>query len=216
VSTLTQLQTKLARELRDADNDIFSTAELTDAINAGIVEVSRISPNVFREDVETDGSLDYTLAAGADDIEVRRVELWEAATPKALLKLPPAAASLSSESEAGWDWWGGTLSLPSRYANYAASDAYFLRVWGYKPWDQLVNAGDTTDMSPNLEAAVLEFAILSSFERLAADRMLYAKWQANANNTDVSMASLVQSIALWQQKWNRRKKELLTIREIPD
>ena len=105
--------------------------------------------------------------------------------------------------------------LPSGWASFLADDTYTIRVWGGKPWTHLVNGGDTTDLDEDAQDAMRECAVFHGFERLLNERVLFAQWQTQSNNTDTSTAGLINAVALWQARWDRRRKQLAEIRELP-
>lgn len=217
MTTFVQMQTTVSRALRDESNTTFTAAMVEDLINSGIVELSRIAPRQFQEDIDADGSLEYALDTMDSDPRIRivRVEAWDASvTPnRQICRIEPASESLSNESEAGWKWWAGVLSIPYGYSTYLADNTKVIRVWGYAPYTQLVNDSDTTDLPDDLVDAVVEYAAWHGFDRLAADRALYTQWQTTANNTDVSFAALLNSVAVFRGNWERRRKQLITLLE---
>jgi hypothetical protein len=209
MSTLTQLQTRLARDLRDPDNGTFTTAMLTDLLNDGVVEISRIAPKEFQEDVDTDGSYSYTLEQ--PDARVERVEVWAAGPPEVFhLRIPNQNHAVRATSQSGWEWWNETLLLPKAYGDYATAD-FFLRVWGHASYPLMAGGSDDSGLNDDLEAALIEFCTLGGFELMLNERALFKQWQAQQNNTDASMNSLISAVGLWQSKWERRRKQLLEV-----
>jgi hypothetical protein len=90
------------------------------------------------------------------------------------------------------------------------------RVWGWGPYAQLVDDADATDfLDVNLEMAVREYATMRGFEYLLSDRSLFEQWATQANNTDVTPAALANILGLWMSKWERRRKQLREIRQLP-
>jgi hypothetical protein len=219
MTTLADLQVQVSREMRDPNNQTFTTALLTDYLNAGIADISRMAPRQFQEDIEPDGSLSYALLTTADPrIRLVRVEIWDVApnTVRMLIAIPSAASSLWSQTEAGWRVWNGNLELPYTYAAYLADDTRNLRVWGWSPYTKLVASDDDTDLDEGLQEAVVEYAIYRAYEALANDRSLFQQWQINANATDVSVAAILGAMDRFAQRWERRRRQLFELRELPD
>jgi hypothetical protein len=217
MTTLTQLQTKVSRELRDTGNATFELALLTDYLNDGIVELSRIAPRRFQEDITPDGSLSYPILTTADPrVDVRRVEIWGTDTVRMLFTIPSSASSLQSNTEAGWRVWSGTLELPYAYATFLADSTYNLRVWGYAPYTKLVNGTDETDLDESGQQAVVEYAIMRAYEALANDRALFKQWQIAANATDISLAAILGAMDRFSRRWERQRRSLFEMREMPD
>lgn len=214
MTTLTNLITFVARDLRDPTLATFTTQEITDFINAGIDAVSEVAPRQAQEDIEPDGSNEYTPLTVT---RPTRVEVWSVApqTIHSLHRIPAAAEGFTNETDVGWKMWAGVLTLPYGFAAYLADDTKNLRIWGYAPYTQLVNGGDTADLSNNAEWAVREYAALQGYERLMNDRSLFANWQTQSNNTDVSVAALINAWATRSQQWERRRKQLTILQESP-
>lgn len=209
----------MSRELRDTSNQTFTTALLTDYINAGIVDISRFAPRPFQEDIEPDGSLSYALLTSADPrIRLVRVEIWDVAPNpvRMLFSIPSAAGSFYNNSEVGWRVWSGTLELPYAYSSYLADDTRNLRVWGYAPYTKLVADDDDTDLDESGQEAVVDYAIMRAYEALANDRSLFQQWQINANATDVSLAAILGALDRFASRWERKRRQLFEMRELPD
>lgn len=216
MTTLAQLQVMVSRDLRDTDNKTFSLAEVTDLINAGITEISLISPRQFQEDLDGVASQsEYQFDTTGTDPRIRPVvvEVWTTSPVRFYERIPFGGEGLENSTEGGWKWWNGTLSIP--YAFAAKIDAnYTIRVWGYAPYTQLANSSDTTDLDGGKIDAVREYAVAYGFQRLLSERALFDQWQKQANNTDVSAASLLGIASTWDAKWNRRRRQLGTMREL--
>jgi hypothetical protein len=56
---------------------------------------------------------------------------------------------------------------------------------------------------------------MRGFEYLLSDRSLFEQWATQANNTDVTPAALANILGLWMSKWERRRKQLREIRQLP-
>lgn len=218
MSTLSQIRALVARALRDPGNEVFSLSDLTDLINNGIVVVSNMAPRQYREDIPGAGDNPIDINSGTADerYEIRRVEIWTAATgvPVAYyLRVPPASSEYQSNSQAGWDYWDGAIQLPKGYADILADDTYALRVWAYAPYTEMDDAADVSDLTVETEFAVREYAILQGYERLHGDRVLFQKWQGQHNNTDVTAASLINTVQAYRSSWERLRKQLAGLRE---
>lgn len=215
MTTLADIRVMVARALKDPENRTFDEDTLDDLINSGINEVSQLAPQRFVEDVTpTVGQYRYALISGTARAGTRatRVELWDVTLEPSrfLHRIAPAnEAPLADSSENGYRVHNGELWLPSRFADSLDPDAYVIRVWGETPYLQLASPAAETDLSTAALWAVRERATLSGYEHLAAERALFKQWQAETHNTDVSFASLLNLITVWEQKWQRRRKQLL-------
>lgn len=208
MTTLAQLQTRLARDLRDPSNGTFSLAMLTDLLNDGVVELSRIAPKEFQEDITGDGGYAYTLEQ--EDATVERVEIWTANSNEFRVRVPNLYHAVNFNSQTGWEWWNETLYLPKAYGDFATSD-YVVRVWGHAAYPLMESSGDDSGMNNDLEEALIEYGTLGGFELMLNERALFKQWQAQQNNTDAGMNSLISAVGLWQSKWERRRKQLLEV-----
>jgi hypothetical protein len=214
MSTLTQLITAISRDLRDVGNNTFTTAMVTDLINSGITELSRIAPKLFQEDIEPDGSLSYEIQDGEPRCRIERVEVWavDPDTVQQLIRIPAASEGLSNETEAGWRFWNGSVELPYAYAAYLADDTKNLRIWGWGPYAQLDDGSDASDLGVGGEAALKEYCLYMAYDRLASERALFRQYQVQANNTDVTFAGLMGAINQYRSRWERRRDQLMMSR----
>lgn len=203
-STLAQLRTAVARDLRDTGMTTFTSAVIGDLINAGIEEVSRIYP---REMVEVVVPVASTYAYSTVCEQVFRVEVWRSGKFHTLL-----AANEGDTSQTGWDLWGGQIRLANPMVDQAvvATDTY--RVWGYAPYVQLAADGDVSDLDTRGEWAVRHFARAQAFTLMHSDRAMFKQWQAQSQNTDVTNNQLNQMVSLYSSEWDRTRNYLRRLR----
>lgn len=215
--TFSALKTLVSRDIRDPNNDTFDTTRVGDLVNLGVVEVSKLSPEEFVEDIAPlSNTLSYQLRSSVfngeaePDIHIRRVEVWDGSTvpPTPMGRIWPAAEEYQDTSQAGWELWNGTLTIPNFSQQNIDISIHFIRVLGYSPYAQLVDDADVFNGNAKLQAAVREFAKLQAFEDLLMDRDLFTQWQTHTNNTDVSQAGLNAAVSSAQQVWNRRARAI--------
>lgn len=167
------------------------------------------------EDISVSESSQAVLVApnAVNEIEVSRVEIWTTnqGVPSPSRLVPRPGSSRIQYSEVGWRLWGGVLELPFRYVN-AFSSNDFIRVWGYAPYDALVDEEQVTDLTAELEWAVMVYCDLLGYRRLMADRNLFTQWQTRANNTDISPAGLMNMMNLAENSWQRKARQLAVLR----
>lgn len=217
------LKAAVARDLRDPDSLTFTESDLEDIIEASRVEVSRVAPFQFREDIDpVDDQLDYivqedVLGGASAELEIMRVEIWDGTTtPSRLLyRLQPRSQERLNTSGAGWELWGGTLSLTNGTEEFLVPDKHFLRVWGYRPYPVLVDGTDETGMTPELETALRQYARVQALERLNASRELYSQWQTRSGNSDISPAGLMNALTIALDTWRRTSSRITVIRQAP-
>lgn len=215
-TTYVQLRTKVATDLGDPNNKTFLDPVVGDMVNAAIVELGRIAPLRFQEDVTpVADTLDYILQSSVFDapqpeIEVKRVELWDGATtPPSFRRLLQAAQrEFVDTTAAGWTLWNGVLSLTNAMETSIDPDRHLLRVWGYRPFATLAADDDVSELSVEIEQAARDYCRVKALERLVADRSLFSQWQTRSNNTDISPAQLINDLSLAQESWRRKSRAL--------
>ena len=168
------------------------------------------------EDIKLVESADANLVASNSraNIEVRRVEIFNSSyTPVlSVLNLTPNSSEYISSSEAGWDYWAGDLTIPVGTFNQLDTAINFLRVWGWAPYDRLTDDTQVTDLTNELEEAVLLFVRIEGLSALVMDRDLFTQWQTRSGNTDASPASIMNAQSLAQEEWRRRVRSLQVLR----
>lgn len=218
--TLAELRAKVLRDLRDPNGDTFTTSQVDDFINMGIVELNRARPIETR--TEYSGDTDFTT----DSIPfnyVFRVDLcrqYNATDTKVWSTLHPSDTS-HGYGAAGWEFFGGKLILGGQLVNgienmvelYTA-DQVTLAVWGYGDRDLLV--GDTDEVadfeSGQDELAVRAYAQYAGTTALNEDRALFQQWQTDSNNADVSSTQLQGMQGAAEQRWSRMRSRIFLLR----
>jgi hypothetical protein len=206
--TLTELQTRCARDLRDTANATFSTSQLLDFINDGISEINQLKPLEQKLILTAEAS-----QSGLDFTYIWKVEIVATDTYGQNV-IPPN--NDESRWQNGWTYFDGVLTLPQglqRDLNIGYDDASLeLVVYGYRPRDPLADAADVPDFTLEDEMAVRKFVRLSGFRTLVDDRSLFQQWQAQSNNTDVSATQLLNIAQVAESEWRRTRQNLYTIR----
>jgi hypothetical protein len=221
-TTYGELKTRIAAVLLDPDGKTFTAAALLPQLAiAGLVEVGRILPMQYTEDIDTVANqLSYTLASdlfsiAEPQVEVVRVEVWDPTTdPESLIYAVQDAGAQWASSDSGWSNWGGTLYLPTRVVRglQGHEGTYVLRVWGYAPYETPSADEDVIPLSQAAEEAVVKYARLEGLELLLADRDLFSQWQARSGNTDISPAGLMSQLSQAREDWRRYSARILQLR----
>lgn len=164
------------------------------------------------EDISVTEENSSLIATNAlDSVEIVRVEVWSTDYD------PPQKVGIISrgrgDSESGWEWWDGRLNIPYRWLGSLNTAIHYLRVWGYAPYSKLTAATQVTDLSFELEQAVMEYAGLQALEKLNRERELFSQWQTRTGNTDMSPAGLMSALAQARENWRRTKRDILVLRE---
>lgn len=223
MTTYGDLQDKVARAIQDPDYETFEAQTIKDVIQSAWQDLSRIAPQRFTEDLTPIAdTLTYQLRADdfptpQDNIELVRVEIWDTdVTPNIALRwVPPRGAHPGglTYSQGGWEVWGGILRIPNNYVSGIDVDTQSIRVWGYAPWVAPVEDEDTIAINAELEEALVIACNVGLLRRLTSNRALFTSWQTRSNNTDVSMASLMNDLAQAQEEWRRLRREIQVARE---
>jgi hypothetical protein len=223
-TTVATFQTRLARVLRDPDGKVFDSDDLLDMINSGLAEIGRIAPAQFKEEIDpVVDTFDYTLqqsvfSEAIPEIEVERVELWDATvTPaKPTTLLQPASAEYVNYSTVGWAMRDGILELPYSVVNYMGADVanFVIKVWGYRPYARMVETTDYLGVSNEREEALKVYCWLEGLRRLNTDRDLFTQWQTRAGNSDVSPAALMNMYNIAREEWKQRARQITVLRRV--
>lgn len=152
-----------------------------------------------------------------DEIEVRRVEVWDGSftPPRYVARLRPASAEYVNSSQTGWECWGGILYLTNAQESALDPDVDLIKVWGYSPFLPLQSDSDILTCGAEREQAIKDYCRVLGLRRLVLERDLFTQWQTRTNNTDVSPAALMNGLAQAEEDWRRRSRALLVLREAP-
>lgn len=221
-TTYGALKTRAAVTLQDPNARTFTDGLIEELIQSALIEVSRIAPEQFTEDLTpvayqmayTPRSADFDGEA-QQEIEVMRVEVWDPTTdPETFVSRVNPAAREWGGQDSGWSMWNGQLYLPTRTVNglvgYEAQ--YVIRVWGYSPYVLPVDDADVISVSKSVEQAMLWFIRLEAIELLLASRDLFTQWQTRSGNSDISPAGLMNQKSIAEQAWARRSKAIQRLR----
>lgn len=223
MTTYADFRDKVARAIQDPDYETFEEQTVKDVVQSAWQELSRIAPKQFEEGLTpVANQLTYQLLAEdfADpnpSIEVVRVEIWDTdATPNLALRLVPPRATHPGGlgySQAGWEVWNGTLRLPRNYVEGINVDTDSIMVWGYCPWPAPSADDDVLPINAELEEALVIACNVGFLRRLTSNRALFTQWQTRSNNTDVSMASLMNDLESARDEWKRLSRDIRVARE---
>jgi hypothetical protein len=223
--TLDEMTNAVFRELADESKTVFSTAQVQDFVRAGVAEISRIAPY---DAVETIDLKANTFLYSTKLNHVYRVELrgpsgativvpvedgengWQ--TGWTFLKstvegrpIPPTGAG------AEYTFQGGVIELPYSVST-VNPDLYSIRLYGYAPRINPLSGTWGLTLSFAEEMAVREYAKAEGFTLLTHDRALFAQWQGQTNNTDVSPTQMMNMAATAKQEWSRRRGRMRVVR----
>lgn len=208
MTTLSQLRTSVARDIRDPNKTTFVDANLTDLINAGISEVSRVCPRETIEDVNpVVGTYIYPVATKT----AFRAEVWRDGAFYTLI----AHNDEMDSSQGGWSLHGGNLIVPNGVIDSGRDFTLdVFKLFGYSGRAQLVNDNDVAELDADTEWGVRAYARFMAFQSMNALRPLFSQWQAQSQNTDVSLNQLEQMVTIYSREWDKTRNHLRTLRKV--
>lgn len=221
-TTYGELKTRIATILKDPSARTFTAGLQAELAIAGLVEVSRIAPARYTEDLDpVANQMSYTLGSalfgGAEpEIDVMRVEVWDPTTdPETFIyAINSAGTENSLAGDTGWVLWDGVLTLPTRVIRglQGHEDDYVIRVWGYAPYAIPDSDDDVIPLSAANEQAVIKYAKVEGLDMLNTDRDLFTQWQTRSGNSDVSPAGLMNQLSLARQDWRQYSRAISRLR----
>jgi len=211
MSTLQEIRTKVATEIRDPLLSTFNSTTLDQMINNGITEINFVWPKEYYEEVAGSNLDDLVTSGTLPDSMVTslfRIEWYRDGVFYARL----TQNELLDTAQDGWDLHGGQLFFPQRVADLLDSSVDTFRLWGYKERALLVNDADVADLTDSQEWGVRAYARWQAFVLLTHDRALFTQWQAQSNNADISPTQLAQMVNLYGGEWQDIRKHLRRLR----
>ena len=206
MTTLANLETYLARDLRDTTNAVFSTAELDDLINQGISALASFYPKQIVQTIGTVSSGTYSYSASSFT-RIYRIDIYSSTgSYKSTLD-----GYIGGSPNTGWEMHGGIVYLPP-LVTFTAGDT--LRAFGYGAYIQLSASTATTDLDADGIWAVRVYAQVEAFERLLADRVTFQQWQASPGNTDVTAMALASLARSARARWLEEQQRLRRLRKV--
>ena len=204
MTTLADLETTVARRLRDSGNATWTLPELADLINQGIDEIADFYP---REIVQTIGTVSAGVISYAVSsyTNIYRLDIYTSAG--SYKDTMPAGIG---GANSGWEMHGGVLYLPPAYS-YTTGDT--LRAWGYGRFTQLATSTSVTDLDQSAIWALVTYCQAEGLTQLVDGRANFQQWQANSNNTDVTPDSIARLARGAQDRWRASQRRLRRMRK---
>ena len=199
MTTLGDLETALARDLRDSSNNTWSTTELGDMLNAGIAKVSELQPREIVQTIGTVASPTRTYDASSFT-HIYRLDAWSSGG-----NFAGTLPIESGDTDTGWAFHGGVIYLPP---SWMPSDGPTLQAWGYAAFTQLQATSSTTDLPTALQYSVRLYAQVEATLRLINDRTAFSQWQSDPANSDVSLLAMTQAYYQLRSRWRDEERSL--------
>lgn len=218
MGTLAVLSDAVYRDLADEAKAVFSTNQVYDFVRGGIAEVNRVAP------VDTMYELPLTVDSGTGivtqftyDIPIHlpyRVELRRLVDGYTYDLSDPGDGGY--QGSGGYDFRatadGGTIEFPDWWLRTVNDELFSIRIHGYADRDIPIASTDQTGLGAREEFSVRAYAKAQGYDLLAHDRSLFAQWQGQTNNTDVSPTQIMQMSASATQDWDRQRGLIRTVR----
>jgi hypothetical protein len=205
MATLGELTAKVFRDLADESKTVFSTAQVEDFVRGGIAELNRIAPyDTYGDiDLQTGITAYYTGISHPYRVEVRSSKTGD------IIQVPFESEDMGSLT--GWsfkqrpDISGGTIEFPRELIRGLDASVWYARVHGYVERPNPTAATSSVMLTFEDEYVVREYAKAEGFTLLTHDRAMFAQWQGQTNNTDVSPTQMMNMAADAKREWNRRR-----------
>ena len=207
MATLSELQTQVSRDLRDASNNVWSSAETQDLINAGIDKIGDLAPReiVTYSTTVSSGVSSYALPTTLS--RVYRIDIYSSSDSYLSTYLPSSGDGAAT----GWEVHDSIIFLSPLHIPTASSK---LRIFGYGIFTQLSASSSTTDLDQRRIWALRSFCKAEALYALLFDRAKFQQWQTDQTNTDVSLLQLAQMANLARGTWAREERRLRTLRKL--
>jgi hypothetical protein len=225
MATLDELVDRAYRDLADEGKEVFSTLQVEDFIRGGIADLNRAAPQDTYEDVvlvtdpDTGVVLQYAYDIGILQpyrVESRRIS-------DGYISPLPNGEDEEGGQVVGWTFrstaTGGTIEFPRWWFspdNGFDSNNYTIRVIGYgaRPLPYTVEGDPSPEvpLSDSEEYSVRAFAKQAGFDLLSHDRSLFAQWQGQTNNTDVSPTQMLQLTSQAKSEWRDQRGLIRVVR----
>lgn len=227
MTALSELVTRTYRDLADEARKVFTVDQVEDFVRGGIAELNRLAPVDTYDDIAfADGTYEYPT----NIVHPYAVRLYDADGKRYadLIQTQDFADSVTY----GWNHRvvgsSGLIELPASIVEQEMKreegvDRHSLRVYGYgnrpMPYKTETDPGPppTYDdpevpLGEEEQFSVREYAKSQGFDLLAHDRGLFAQWQGQSNNTDVSPTQMLNMADSAKSAWERRSRKITTVR----
>lgn len=203
MATLSDIRAQVRNDIRDANSDVFTDAELNDIINQALDAVADVRPREVTETITIAAST-YTYAPVEDYTRIFRIDVHNSSDVYQRMLAPGRGARTT-----GWDFFAGTIYL-NPDASPTAGDQY--HVFGYGPYSTLNADLDVCDAPTTVINGARVFVQMEAYGRLTQDRAAFQQWQSSPGNTDVSENELEQLRRGAVARWNMERQRLRRMR----
>lgn len=210
--TLNELVAAVSADLRDTSQKTFSSAQVAQYINDGMVEVNRVYPLHVTDSISVvEDETSYVTRFAS----VYRVEFWNSDEYVGTVPFNDG-----NNAYAGWELLDRTLYVPPSLVGAEIIDAYpnlAIRATGYarRQLKTLAEGNDPLELDAEAALGVRWFAVYRAYQTLLSDRSAFKQWQGQSNNSDVSMPMMLNLLSTASQMWERHRRNFVTYRRSP-
>lgn len=205
MATLSDLRTYVAQDLRDTSFETFSQSEVDDLVNAGIDAVSDVYPRELVASLGTISASVRTYSASSFG-NIYRLDIYNSSGSYR----HTVPIGVGNGPNSGWELHGGVIYLPP-FATLTDGDT--VRAYGYARYAQLSASSATTDLDATGIKALRVFCQAEAFQLLMNDRSLFAQWQGQPGNTDITGLGMAQLASAKAGRWEREKARIRRMRK---
>lgn len=229
---LSELSVSVFSDLSDTGKDTFTQGQVEDFIRGGIADLNRVCPVDSLEKIafnDTDDTYPTII------VQPWQVEMW---TADGVSRSEFPMVEQGYPSVVGYHHRatpsGGVIevttnlinALVEQYPEPSARPIMVIRGYAYRPIPYTTSVLSDPDdpnspmvpvdpdcgLSHEEEYVVRQYAKSQGFDLLSHDRALFAQWQGQSNNTDVSPVMMMNMAAMAHSDWDRRRNQIRVLR----
>jgi len=219
-TTLNDLTDGVYADLADEAKEVFSTKQVQNFIRGGMADLNRASPTDTSELItlvtDPDTGLVTQFAYATVISQPYRVEVVRFEDGWVQNLNEPVDGWVGS---GGFNFYstpdGGRIEFPIWWLSTFPVASYGIRIHGYaaRPMPDPADGATDLPLSTEEEYSVRAYARSAGYDMLAHDRSLFAQWQGQTNNSDVSPTQMMQMASSAKQEWDRHRGLIRTVRK---
>jgi hypothetical protein len=223
MATLAEVVDGVYRDLSDeGDPRVFTIIQVEDFIRGGIADLNRAAPPDVIHALALETDVDTGIVNKFDyDVPVElpyRVEVFSLADDQSFDLTEPVDGWVGT---GGYTYrvtpTGGSIIFPRWWLRQFDAANFGIRIHGYsnRPLPYTVEGDPSPEvgLSEKEVFSVRAYARAAGFDLLAHDRSLFAQWQGQTNNTDVSPTQMMQMASSAKGEWDHHRGGIRVIRK---
>jgi hypothetical protein len=216
MTTLATMVQRIYRDLADEAQEVFTNTMVEDFVREGIAELNRIAPPEVSVNIAltVDDATNRVMVDTYNipiDLPYRVAKVWFDGRGTYGMQTIPAAEDGVDEMAYGFLFrrtpTGGVITFPRVVIDSIDPDYQGLNVAGYgsRPMPFTGTVSPTLSLSEEEEYLIRVFGRSRGYDVLSHDRSLFAQWQGQTNNSDVSPTQMMQMAANAANDWDRQR-----------